>query len=354
VRANYLASPPLVVAYALAGHMDIDLLNEPLGRGRDGEPVFLRDIWPTQQEVDEAVRTSVQSEMFRQRYSEVFKGDERWNSMPTPGGHLYHWDPESTYVRNPPYFEGMPAEPAPLADIAGARVLAVLGDSVTTDHISPAGSISVNGPAGQYLLEHGVERADFNSYGARRGNHEVMMRGTFANIRLRNLLAPGTEGGVTLHLPDGEQMSIYEAAMRYRDEGVPLVVLAGKEYGSGSSRDWAAKGVLLLGVRAVVAESYERIHRSNLVGMGVLPLQYLPGQDRTTLGLTGWEVFTVSGVADDLYPGKRLTVTAAAGERKTTFEALVRIDTPVELDYYRHGGILQFVLRQLLRDEDGK
>jgi aconitate hydratase len=352
VRANYLASPPLVVAYALAGHMDIDVYTEPLGFGRDGQPVYLRDIWPTRAEVDEAIRTSVRSEMFRQRYAEVFTGDERWQSMPVPKGNLFHWDESSTYVKNPPYFEGMPPDPPPLTDIAGARVLAMLADSVTTDHISPAGSIAVRGPAGQYLIERGVAPADFNSYGARRGNHEVMMRGTFANIRLRNLLAPGTEGGVTLHLPDGEQMSIYEAAMRYRAEGVPLVILAGKEYGSGSSRDWAAKGVLLLGVRAVIAETYERIHRSNLVGMGVLPLQYLPGQDRTTLGLTGHESFSISGIAENLHPGKRLTVTATSPEgRATTFETIARIDTPVELDYYRHGGILQFVLRQLIGRE---
>ncbi|HET7738166.1 MAG TPA: aconitate hydratase AcnA, partial [Tepidiformaceae bacterium] len=292
VRANYLASPPLVVAYALAGTMDIDLQREPLGTNPDGEAVFLRDIWPSQAAVEEAMRTSVRSEMFRSRYAEVFRGDEAWQNLPIPTGDRYAWDPFSTYVKNPPYFDDMPATPAPVTDINGARVLVMVGDSVTTDHISPAGNIKADGPAGRYLLEHDVPRADFNSYGSRRGNDEVMVRGTFANIRLHNLLAPGTEGGVTLHLPEGEVMSIYDAAVRYAAEQVPLIVLAGKEYGSGSSRDWAAKGVNLLGVKAVIAESYERIHRSNLVGMGVLPLQYLAAQTRETLGLAGDEVFT--------------------------------------------------------------
>jgi aconitate hydratase len=348
-RANYLASPPLVVAYALAGTVDIDLYNDPIGVGSDGNPVYLRDIWPSQAEVDEAIRTSVRSEMFRARYAEVFKGDDRWRNLETPTGDLYAWDPQSTYIKNPPYFDGLTADVKPLADITGARALAVLGDSVTTDHISPAGNIAVNSPAGKYLLERGVQRADFNQYGARRGHDEVMVRGTFANIRLRNQLVPGTEGGVTLHLPDGEEMSIFDAAMKYREEGVPVIILAGKEYGSGSSRDWAAKGPYLQGVRAVIAESYERIHRSNLVGMGILPLQYLPGEDRASLGLTGHEVFSFSGIADDLRPGKRIRVTATAADgRATTFETLCRIDTPVELDYYRHGGILQYVLRQIV------
>ena len=351
VRANYLASPPLVVAYALAGHMDIDFQTDPIGSDRAGQPVYLRDIWPSQREIDETVRSSVQSEMFRKQYSEVFKGDEHWSTLEVPSGELYAWDPDSTYVKNPPYFEHMPRLPAPTTDIAGARVLVMVGDSVTTDHISPAGNISASGPAGKYLQDLEVPREDFNSYGSRRGNHEVMMRGTFANIRLRNLIAPGTEGGMTRHLPDGTQMSIFEASEKYKAENVPLVILAGKEYGTGSSRDWAAKGVLLLGVRAAIAESFERIHRSNLVGMGVLPLQYLPGENRETLGLTGEETFAIAGIANDLRPGKRLAVTAtnSAGAAKT-FEAICRIDTPVELDYYRHGGILQFVLRQLITE----
>lgn len=349
VRANFLASPPLVVAYALAGRMDIDLMREPLGEGSDGKPVFLRDIWPTQEEIQRAIRTHVRSEMFRRKYADVFTGPEVWRQLDTPSGELFAWDERSTYIRRPPYFDALPAEPPPLRDIRGARALAVLGDSVTTDHISPAGSIAVDSPAGRYLLEHGVAKEEFNSYGARRGNHEVMMRGTFANIRLRNLLAPGTEGGVTRHLPDGEQMTIYGAAMRYRDEGVPLIVIAGKEYGAGSSRDWAAKGPALLGIRAVLAESYERIHRSNLVGMGILPLQFLPGENRESLGLTGEETFDVEGF-EALEPGKRVLVraTGPSGSEKT-FEAIARIDTPVELEYYRHGGILQYVLRQILR-----
>ncbi len=347
-RANYLASPPLVVAYALAGRMDIDLYNEPIGAGSDDQPVYLRDIWPSQAEVGEAIRTSVRSEMFRKRYAEVFEGDERWRNLETPTGELFRWDAWSTYIKNPPYFENLTLTPNPVNDIAGARVLVMVGDSVTTDHISPAGNISPSSPAGIYLREMGVDRADFNQYGARRGHDEVMVRGTFANIRLRNQLAPGTEGGVTQYLPGGEEMPIFDASVRYRAANVPLLVLAGKEYGTGSSRDWAAKGVNLLGVKAAIAESYERIHRSNLVGMGVLPLQYLQGQNRESLGLTGRESYAIAGIAADLQPGKRLTVTATADDGKaTTFEAVCRIDTPVELDYYRHGGILQYVLRQL-------
>jgi len=349
VQANFLASPPLVVAYALAGHMDWDPYNEPLGTGKDGQPVFLKDIWPTQAEVEELIRTSVLSQMFTSRYAEVFEGDEQWRSMDTPLGELFTWDEWSTYVRNPPYFEGMPDNPAPLSDIQGARVLAMMGNSVTTDHISPAGNIARSGPAGQYLVDHEVAPDDFNSYGARRGNHEVMVRGTFANIRLKNLLAPGTEGGVTLHLPDDRPMSIYDAAMEYKADGVPTILLAGKEYGSGSSRDWAAKGPYLLGVRAAIAESFERIHRSNLIGMGVLPLQFEAGQTRDALGLTGRETYTITGIAENMAPGKTLQVTATADDGKvTTFNVVARIDTPVELDYYQHGGILQFVLRQLL------
>lgn len=347
-RANYLASPPLVVAYALAGRMDIDLYAEPIGTGSDGKPVFLRDIWPSQAEVAEAIRTSVQSDMFRRRYADVFKGDDRWRDLDTPAGQLFKWDPWSTYIKKPPYFDGITMTPAPITDINRARVLVSVADSVTTDHISPAGNISAASPAGIYLREMGVEREDFNSYGARRGHDEVMVRGTFANIRLRNLLAPGTEGGVTRHLPDGEEMTIFDASAKYRAENVPLIVLAGKEYGTGSSRDWAAKGVNLLGVRAAIAETYERIHRSNLVGMGVLPLQYLPGQNRESLGLNGTETFSIGGIADGLAPGKKLPVTATSDDGKvTTFEVTCRIDTPVELDYYKHGGILQYVLRQI-------
>ncbi|MFN8507051.1 MAG: aconitate hydratase AcnA [Dehalococcoidia bacterium] len=347
-RANYLASPPLVVAYALAGRMDIDFERDPIGPGANGEPVYLRDIWPTQAEVAETVRNNVRSEMFRSRYAEVFEGPERWRTLETPTGDLFAWDPFSTYIKNPPYFEGLKPTPDPVGDITGARVLVMVGDSVTTDHISPAGNIAVNSPAGKYLLSHDVKREDFNQYGARRGHDDVMVRGTFANIRLRNLLVPGVEGGVTRHLPDGEQMAIYDASVKYRQAGVPLVVLAGKEYGTGSSRDWAAKGVNLLGVKAVIAETYERIHRSNLVGMGVLPLQHLPGESRETLGLTGEETYTIAGLAEGLRPLTRLTVTATAADGTSkSFETLCRIDTPVELDYYRHGGILQYVLRQL-------
>jgi aconitate hydratase len=349
VRANYLASPPLVVAYALAGTMDIDLYNEPLGQDRDGAPVFLRDIWPTQAQVHEAVRTAVKSSMFRDKYEFVFEGEDNWRGLEVPRGERFAWAPESTYVKRPPYFDGMTMEPTPPADVRGARVLALLGDSVTTDHISPAGAIPKNSPAGTYLMQHEVAPEDFNSYGARRGNHEVMVRGTLANIRLRNLLAPGTEGGYTRHLPGGEAMTIFEASERYRAEGVPLLLIAGSEYGTGSSRDWAAKGTALLGMRAVIAKSYERIHRSNLIGMGVLPLQFEPGEDRDTLGLTGEEIYDIEGIAGTLTPGKRMTVRVTpAGGGTRTFTAICRIDTPVELDYYNHGGILPFVLRGLV------
>ena len=352
VRANYLASPPLVVAYALAGRIDIDLHSEPLGHNPQGKPVFLKDIWPTQKEISETVQRCVQPEMFAKVYSDAFKGDEHWNGLDVPKGDQYAWDAKSTYVKHPPYFENMPAQPGPIADIKSARVLAVLGDSITTDHFSPAGSIKPQSPAGKYLVEHGVAVQDFNSYGARRGNHEVMIRGTFANVRLKNLLAPGTEGGITRHLPDGTQMSIFDAAMKYQQEKVPLLILAGKEYGSGSSRDWAAKGPCLLGVGAVIAESYERIHRSNLVGMGILPLQYRPGESAAGLGLTGEEVYEISGLnalLKDFKAGLSATVRVkpATGSEKS-FQALVRIDTPQEVLYYQHGGILQYVLRQLL------
>jgi len=341
VKMNYLASPPLVVAYALAGTMDWDPLNEPF----PGSDVMLADIWPSEHDVHQAIESAVQSEMFERSYAEVFEGDERWKGLEVPSGDTFAWADDSTYVRNPPYFEGMAAEPAPLTDIEGAKALAKLGDSVTTDHISPAGSIKEDSPAGRYLKEHGVEKRDFNSYGSRRGNHEVMMRGTFANIRLRNELAPGTEGGVTKK--DGEEMSIYDAAMAYIEEGTPLIVLAGKEYGSGSSRDWAAKGTNLLGVRAVIAESFERIHRSNLVGMGVLPLQFADGESAASLGLTGEEEFSIAGIADPINNGERppREVTVKAGDKE--FTCRVRIDTPKEALYFRNGGILQFVLRQL-------
>jgi aconitate hydratase len=348
VRANYLASPPLVVAYALAGRMDMDLSSEPLGKDTSGKPVYLRDIWPSPQEIESTVRSAVSTDMFRKEYGEVFEGDARWKAMPIPEGDLYNWDPASTYIKLPPYFDGMPKTPPALADIRGARVLAMLGDSITTDHISPAGSIPVDSPAGEYLIERGVKPHEFNSYGARRGNHEVMMRGTFANIRLRNQLAPGTEGGWTLHLPDGEKMTIYDAAIKYKKEGVPLLVLAGKEYGSGSSRDWAAKGTRLLGIRAVIAESFERIHRSNLVGMGVLPLEFQPGENRESLGLTGRELFDIQGVSS-LAPRKQLAVRARSADGKEkTFTVIARADTPEEVAYYHHGGILQYVLRQML------
>jgi aconitate hydratase len=353
VRANYLASPPLVVAYALAGRMDVDLHTEPLGTGSDGKPVYLRDIWPTQKEVSDAIGKAVHSEMFHKEYGEVFNGDEHWRSLPAPSGDLYQWDPKSTYVKHPPYFVDMGKTPAPVTDIKGARVLALLGDSITTDHISPAGSIKKDGPAGKYLTARGVEPKDFNSYGSRRGNDDVMVRGTFANVRLKNLLAPNTEGGVTRHLPDGAEMSIFDASEKYKAEDVPLLVLAGKEYGSGSSRDWAAKGPRLLGVRAVIAESFERIHRSNLVGMGVLPLQFAAGENAARLGLNGEEVYDLEGLpgllANNFASGREITVKARKPDESVkTFRATVRIDTPQEVRYYQHGGILQYVLRQLL------
>jgi aconitate hydratase len=345
-RMNFLASPPLVVAYALAGTLDVDLTREPLGTDKDGKPVYLADIWPSDAEIQELATRSIDSQMFRQSYASVFKGDENWANIKVPTGQRYTWDAKSTYVKNPPYFEGMTMQARPLTDVRGARALAVLGDSVTTDHISPAGNIAKSSPAARYLIEQGVEPKDFNSYGARRGNHEVMMRGTFANIRLRNLMVPGVEGGVTLHLPDGEQGSIYDIAMRYQREGTPLVVLAGREYGTGSSRDWAAKGTMLLGVKAVIAESFERIHRSNLIGMGVAPLQFLPGQGVASLGLTGRELFDITGLSRGDASEVSVTVTAADGKPRQ-FTARVRIDTPKEREYYRHGGILQYVLRQL-------
>ena len=348
VRANYLASPPLVVAYALAGRMDIDLTTEPLGLGTDGSPVYLRDVWPTNAEIAAAIGASVSEAAFRARYADVFAGDDNWRALDVPTTERYVWDPNSEYVKRPPYFDGMPKEPHGRGDILEARVLAVLGDSVTTAHISPAGSIAKSSPAARYLIDQGIDPADFNSYGARRGNHEVMARGTFANVRLRNGLVPGVGGGVTRYLPEGAQMPIFDAAERYREDGTPLLVLAGKEYGSGSSRDWAAKGPMLLGVRAVIAESFERIHRSNLIGMGILPLEYLPGQTRETLGLSGEERYDITGIAERITPRSRLRVAAADSEgRITSFEAIVRIDTPDEAEYYRHGGILQYVLRQL-------
>ncbi|GAA0326060.1 aconitate hydratase [Actinoallomurus spadix] len=345
VKMNYLASPPLVVAYALAGSMDVDIAKDPIGTGSDGRPVYLRDIWPSPQEVQEVVDSAIAQEMFSRDYADVFAGEQRWQALPVPTGNTFEWDADSTYVRKPPYFDGMAEKPEPVKDIRGAKVLALLGDSVTTDHISPAGAIKPDSPAGKYLTEHGVERRDFNSYGSRRGNHEVMIRGTFANIRLRNLLAPGTEGGVTVK--DGEQLSIYDAAQAYAAENTPLIVLGGKEYGSGSSRDWAAKGTALLGVRAVLAESFERIHRSNLIGMGVLPLQFKDGESVESLGLTGQETFEIVGV-EALNGGETpREVTVKAGDKE--FQAVVRIDTPGEADYYRHGGILQYVLRSLLK-----
>ena len=346
-KLNYLASPPLVVAYALAGTMDTDLTADPLGTGSDGQPVYLRDIWPSAAEIGEVIASCLRPEMFTREYAEVFAGDQRWQSLPVPEGGMLAWDVSSTYVRRPPFFDGLPAQPGPLAGIEGARVLTLLGNSVTTDHISPAGAIKEDSPAGRYLREHGVQPADFNSYGSRRGNHEVMIRGTFANIRLRNQLAPGTEGGLTRHLPGGEQMTIFDAAQRYTAEGVPLLVIAGREYGSGSSRDWAAKGTALLGVRVVLAVSFERIHRSNLIGMGVLPLQFTDGQDATGLSPTGEETYTIRGLAgtEELPRTVTVAVTSPGGTRE--FAATVRIDTPGEAAYYRHGGILPFVLREL-------
>ena len=351
VKANYLASPPLVVAYALAGRVDVDLTAQPLGRDADGEAVFLRDIWPSQDEIAKTIARALKPEMFETRYGNVFDGNEMWNAVAGQAGDLYAWQAESTYVQEPPFFMDLSPELDEIADIAGARVLAKLGDSVTTDHISPAGSIAVDSPAGRYLISKGVEPKDFNSYGSRRGNHEVMMRGTFANIRIRNLLAPGTEGGVTVHLPSGDQMSIFDAAMRYVEEGVPSIVIAGAEYGAGSSRDWAAKGPALQGVRTVLVESFERIHRSNLVGMGVLPLQFKDGENADSLGLTGREVYGIAGLGDDLQPLQDVTVTATDDRGQVrSFSATVRIDTPVEIDYYRNGGILHTVLRNFLKD----
>jgi len=349
VKANYLASPPLVVAYALAGTTDIDLVTEPLGTGSDGQPVFLRDIWPSQAEVDEAVDRTVQPEMFRRRYNNVFQSNDRWNQIAVAKGDLYQWNEASTYIQEPPFLLNLAEKPGPILPVRGARVLLALGDSVTTDHISPAGSIAVNSPAGKYLVEHGVQPIDFNSYGARRGNDRVMTRGTFANIRIRNLLAPGTEGGVTLHLPDKTPMSVYDAAVKYQQDGVPLVVLAGAEYGTGSSRDWAAKGPHLLGIKVAIASSFERIHRSNLVGMGILPLEFLPGVTWQSLGLTGYEVFDFPTLGESLTAQSSLEVIATTPDGKTIpFTTRVRIDTPVELEYYRNGGILQTVLRKIL------
>ena len=350
VRANYLASPPLVVAYALAGRMTLDLTREPLGRDADGREVFLSDIWPTSQEIQASMGASVRSEMFTASYGSVFDGAARWQALPAPEGERFAWDPASTYIRHPPFFEDLTLEPAPVEDVRGARVLAVLGDSVTTDHISPAGAIPVDSPAGRYLIEQGVPPAEFNSYGARRGNHEVMMRGTFGNIRLRNQLAPGTEGGWTRYQPDDEQLPIYDAAIRYQEAGTPLMVLAGKDYGSGSSRDWAAKGMRLLGVRAVIAESFERIHRSNLVNMGVLPLQFSEGDGVSLLGLSGREVFDLRGIANGLSPRGSIVVRALRADGgEVIFRTVVRIDTPEELVAFRHGGILPYVLRQLVK-----
>jgi len=351
VRANYLMSPPLVLAFALAGRIDVNMRKDPIGKDRQGQPVYLSDLWPSRREVEETIQKSISSDMFRMSYGEVYHGDERWRSLPVPKGETYAWEKDSTYIRRAPYFDDMKLKPTPIEDIKGARALAVLGDSVTTDHISPAGSIKKDSPAGMYLIEHGVKPAEFNSYGSRRGNHEVMVRGTFANVRLRNKMVPNLEGGFTRHLPDGGEMSIFEASEKYISEGVPLVIIAGKEYGSGSSRDWAAKGPLLLGVRAVIAESYERIHRSNLVGMGILPLQFLAGENAQSHCLTGDEVFKIAGIrglVEKFSPGRQVTVRATTNGKTAEFNCLVRIDTPQEAQYYANGGILQFVLRQLL------
>ena len=349
VRANYLASPPLVVAYALAGRMDVDLTSEPLGTGSDGKPVYLKDLWPSNDEISATMAACIGSEMFEREYADVFKGDANWNGLDVAAGERYPWDPASEYIKVPPYFDGMPAQPQALTDVRGGRALAVLGDSVTTDHISPAGSIAKGSPAARYLMERGIEPKDFNSYGARRGNHEVMVRGTFANVLLRNALVPGVEGGVTRYLPSNEQLSIFDAAEKYRADGTPLVILAGKEYGSGSFRDWAAKGPYLLGIKAVIAESFERIHRSNLIGMGVLPLEYLDGADRSTFGMTGEEIYDIAGIAGGIEPRMRAHVKATdpRSGRSIEFGVRVRIDTPNEAEYYRNGGILQYVLRQL-------
>jgi aconitate hydratase len=356
VKANYLASPPLVVAFALAGTVDIDLESEPIGTGRAGEPVYLRDIWPSNREVKAAIEQAVLPEMFRQKYASVFSGNPTWNAIPGKDGDLYEWDAGSTYIQEPPFFEDFSLDVAPIRDIQGARALVVVGDSITTDHISPAGPIAAASPAGKYLIEHGVQPRDFNAYGTRRGNDRVMTRGTFANLRLKNALVPGVEGWHTVHLPDGERMSIYDAAMKYKAEGVPLIVMAGKEYGTGSSRDWAAKGTLLLGVKAVIAESFERIHRSNLVGMGVLPLQFKEGENALSLGLTGRELFHLEGLRDDFYPNQEIKLQAVETDQKgvptgkaTTFGVIARLNTPVEIEYYRNGGILHTVLRELMK-----
>ncbi|GBE26160.1 aconitate hydratase [bacterium BMS3Bbin03] len=352
VKANYLASPPLVVAYALAGRIDIDFENEPLGYGKTGNPVYLRDIWPSQKEIFNATETAIKPEMFKKEYAAAYEGSAHWKDLPLLEGEIYRWDEKSTYIKNPPFFEEMPLEVPPLKNIREARVLVLLGDSVTTDHISPAGAIPPEGPAGKYLIKRGVQPKDFNSFGSRRGNHDVMIRGTFANIRIKNQLVPGTEGGWTIYLPTGEKMFIYDAAMKYKEDGTPLLVIGGKEYGTGSSRDWAAKGTALLGVKAVLAESFERIHRSNLIGMGVLPLQFKKGENKDSLGLTGKEVYSITGISDGLKPGQNVSVQAKAedGSMKT-FKALVRLDTPVEVDYYQNGGILQTVLRNLLKNQ---
>ncbi|MEB3772060.1 MAG: aconitate hydratase, partial [Desulfurococcales archaeon] len=354
-RGNYLASPILVVAYALAGRVDIDFEKEPIQYDPNGNPVYLRDIWPSQKEIKEYMEKAIKPEMFKEKYSNVFEGDERWKQLEAPTGTLFHWDPKSTYIRKPPFFENMPLEPPEPKDIRGARVLMLLGDKVTTDHISPAGPIPKDSPAGKYLLEHGVKPYEFNTYGSRRGNHEVMMRGTFANIRIRNLLVPDREGGWTKHFPDGEVMTVYDAAMKYKEEGVPLIVIAGKQYGTGSSRDWAAKGPYLLGVKAVIAESFERIHRSNLVGMGILPLEFMPGENAKTLGLTGEEVYDILGIEEGLYPGKILTVRATKPDgRVIEFKVKARLDTHIEVEYYKHGGILQYVLRKIYKEHTKK
>jgi len=348
VKMNYLASPPLVVAYALAGTMDIDVYHEPLGKNATGQAVYLKDIWPSQQEVQDTIASTLKADLFQRGYENVFKGDSHWNQLTVAKGRNFNWQADSTYVKHPPYFQGIALTPAPLTDITQARVLVKLGDSVTTDHISPAGSIKADSPAGKYLLARGVSKDQFNSYGSRRGNHEIMVRGTFANIRLRNLLAPNTEGGVTLHQPSNQLLSIFDAAMRYQQENVPCIILAGKEYGSGSSRDWAAKGPKLLGVKAVIAESYERIHRSNLVGMGILPLVYQPGENADSLGLTGTEMYAITGI--DNGSAKMVTITATPAQgHAITFKAQVRLDTPQEIAYYQHGGILAYVLRQLMK-----
>jgi aconitate hydratase len=349
VKANYLASPPLVVAYALTGRIDLDLTTEPLGHDPNGGEVFLRDLWPTPEQIKDTIAAAINEDMYRRTYADVFTGDEHWAALPVPEGDLFAWDPDSTYVRLPPYFDGMEAEPGSVEDVSGARCLVMVGDSVTTDHISPAGSIKPDSPAGRYLVEHGVERKDFNSYGSRRGNHEVMVRGTFANVRLRNLLVPGSEGTWTVHLPDGEEATIFDAAERYRGEGVPMIVLAGKEYGSGSSRDWAAKGPNLLGVRAVIAESYERIHRSNLIGMGIVPLQYPEGESAESLGITGREVFAVEGLENGEASEARVTAAPDEDGAPVVFTARVRLETPRERDYLRHGGILLYALRKIAK-----